>query len=164
MLSGGGLEGVTHGIILKGDAVGPGLQIFSNIFGGGSVWHEPLSPGKVPTVRGCHVDSNSFGGSPKSSRAAKTLSLTEATQWHFDFCDDLIFPVIASVQVSLQVSSGFPQYAIRPAQNCTVLVETASPVTGSMTLNVDSSTPGDGQGGAVAAAAGLKLGSSLSFV
>ena len=27
-----------------GDTIGPGLQIYGNLFGGGSIWHEPASP------------------------------------------------------------------------------------------------------------------------
>lgn len=41
--AGAGLSDVNHGIILKGDTVGPGLQIYGNLFGGGSIWHEPAT-------------------------------------------------------------------------------------------------------------------------
>ena len=36
--AGAGLGEINHGIILKGDSIGPGLQIYGNLFGGGSIW------------------------------------------------------------------------------------------------------------------------------
>ena len=39
------------------------------------------------------------------------------------------------------VFSGFPQAVARPTTNCTVTVETSEPVTGTITVEVDSSAP-----------------------
>mmetsp|Transcript_53131 Transcript_53131/g.172756 ORF Transcript_53131/g.172756 Transcript_53131/m.172756 type:complete len:149 (+) Transcript_53131:974-1420(+) len=104
--AGSGLEEVPHGIILRGDTIGPGLQIFSNSFQGGNLWHEPSSPGKVPTVQDCHISSNF--GSDRGIRASKTLSQTGARQWNFDLCDQLAFPVIYSARFKVAPCSWRP--------------------------------------------------------
>ena len=59
----------------------------------------------------------------------------------FDFCDVLIFPTIAFAKVHVSAESGFPTAIARPSQNCTLVVETSVPVTGTITVEVDSSEP-----------------------
>eukprot|EP00929_Paragymnodinium_shiwhaense_P015937 TRINITY_DN124023_c0_g1_i1.p1 TRINITY_DN124023_c0_g1~~TRINITY_DN124023_c0_g1_i1.p1 ORF type:complete len:503 (+),score=54.08 TRINITY_DN124023_c0_g1_i1:52-1560(+) len=135
--AGSGLMQVPHGIILRGDKIGPGLNIFNNLFNGGNIWHEPSSPGKVPTVTDVRFTENSGA---LTSRATQTLAQKQATTWHFKFCQQLAIPHIVSAQVSLQAQAGFPRYIVRPIQNCSVLVETDEAVTGSMTVNVDVSS------------------------
>merc|ERR1712066_490071 len=92
---------------------------------------------KLPTV----VDSRFTDNSKAlTSRASQTLSQTSATAWRFDFCHQLVVPRIASARVNLQVQEGFPRHAVRPTENCTLLVETDVPVSGIMTVDVDIST------------------------
>jgi hypothetical protein len=59
----------------------------------------------------------------------------------FDFCAQLLFPQIAYAKVHVTAASGFPTAVARPAQNCTLLVETSVAVTGTITVEVDSSQP-----------------------
>ena len=49
--------------------------------------------------------------------------------------------VIFHLQVHIMAASGFPTAVARPTQNCTLLVETSMPVTGTLTVEVDSSEP-----------------------
>ncbi|CAE8588824.1 unnamed protein product [Polarella glacialis] len=130
-----------HGVFLRGDAIGPGLEIFSNIFAGGSIIHEPSSPGKLPTVVESRITDNSFSSAWRSSQATQSMSQVLAVSWKFDFCTELVFAQISRVSVSLQSEAGFPRHAVRPPQNCTVQIETDMPVTGTMTVHVDSSQP-----------------------
>ena len=55
--------------------------------------------------------------------------------------DELVFPQIAIVRVHVSAASGFPNAVARPAVGCTVTVETEQPMTGSITVDVDSSEP-----------------------
>lgn len=64
-----------------------------------------------------------------------------ATVWHFDFCDVLVFPVIAFAKVHVSAAVGFPTAVARPTDNCTLVVETQTAMTGTITVEVDSSTP-----------------------
>jgi hypothetical protein len=129
-----------HGIELLGDAVGPGLTIAQNQFRGGTVYSTPATPGAAVTVLGALIAGNAFTGGGASTRAALTLSQSAATSWQFNFCDRLVFPVIARVTVSVVAADGFPHAVARPPVGCTVLVETDAPVTGNITVDVDSST------------------------
>ena len=60
---------------------------------------------------------------------------------NFNFCSQLVVPQIASMQYSLQAASGFPNVVARPIQNCTVQIETDTPVTGTLVVDVDASYP-----------------------
>lgn len=90
-------------------------------------------------VTGTRIEGNSFTGRGAATRASLTLTQTAATQWKFDFCSLLVFPTIDRVNVFVSAASGFPVAIARPPINCTVLVETSEPVTGSVTAVVDSS-------------------------
>ena len=53
----------------------------------------------------------------------------------------LIFPTIAIARVHVSAETGFPTAVARPTKDCKLLVETHIPVTGTITVDVDSSTP-----------------------
>jgi hypothetical protein len=133
-----GVAGVAHGIELRGDAVGPGLVIAHNEFGGGNIFSTPATPGAAVAVRGVKIADNSFSHGGAGSRATATLAQVAATQWAFDLCAQLVFPVISRVTVSVQAAAGFPVAIARPAVGCTVLVETSEAVTGNVTVLVES--------------------------
>jgi hypothetical protein len=58
----------------------------------------------------------------------------------FNFCNELLFGNIASVQYSVTAVSGFVRASARPATGCTLTIETETPLTGAITVAVDSST------------------------
>ena len=64
-------------------------------------------------------------------------------RWLFDFCAVLVFPQIAIAKVHVSAAKGFPVAVARPTQNCTLLVETQTAVTGTITVDVDSSEPSE---------------------
>ena len=136
-----GLPQVPHGIELRGNKIGPGLQILHNIFEGGNIFSTPTDGTSAVTVEGAVIAYNSFGGSnPAATRATLTLSQTAATQWLFNFCGVLIVPTIARVSlVSVSAATGFPTAVVRTSVNCTVLVETSEPVTGDVSVMADAS-------------------------
>ena len=92
-------------------------------------------------MTGVRITDNYFSNTAKASRATKSLSQTAATRWRFNFCDVLIFPTVAVAKVHVAATEGFPVAVARPTQNCTLLVETSVPVTGTITVEADSSTP-----------------------
>ena len=75
------------------------------------------------------------------TQAELSLTQTAAKAWHYDFCPLLVFPQIASVKVHVVAESGFPVAVARPPQGCNVVVETETAVTGTITVEVDSSEP-----------------------
>ena len=219
------------GILLKGDKIGPGLQIINNEFGGGSIYHRPstarsdncparlnvsvadrecqglglvggattldeckaaccgddrctvyqfcgaggacegatgtdaqcwagdidgctsetrkgwvgmggaAAPSPPVTIEGVRIEHNSMEGQALGTRATLSLTQSAATSWHFDFCKQLVFPSIAVVRVHVVAASGFPAAVARPPDGCRVTVETDAPVTGTVTVDVDSSAP-----------------------
>eukprot|EP00055_Hartaetosiga_balthica_P005640 m.16812 g.16812 ORF g.16812 m.16812 type:complete len:510 (-) comp4675_c0_seq1:131-1660(-) len=140
--AGSGLGGIPHGIMLRGNTIGPGLRITNNIFGGGSIWYEPTSSNAQPAVVDSVIEYNSFSGNAKGTRVSRTLSSTSPqSSWNFNLCDVLALPVVSSVSVSLIADTqyGFPRSIVRPVQGCNVTVDTDS-FAGSVTINVDSST------------------------
>lgn len=75
---------VPHGILLKGDKIGSGLQITHNEFAGGSIYSYPSDPSKLQLM-GVRIEDNSFGGSNgKATRARATLTQKAATAWSVD--------------------------------------------------------------------------------
>jgi len=219
------IRGVNHGLILKGDTIGPGLHFTHNIFGSGSIVHESSSDvsatsdctwdapvafiaqcnglhnaaegdksaeaceqscctdatcgvfqwadstggakeggcwigrectsaksgnvswiGATRSVRPAgasvtdvRIEHNSFPHKGKGSKASLTQKITKATSATFDFCDRLIFQQIATAKVSVMAESGFPTAVARPASGCKVTVEIDIEMTGSITVDVDSS-------------------------
>ena len=99
----------------------------------------PPPAGAAVAVSGTLIAGNSFTGSGAGTRATLTLAQTAATAWSFDFCDRLVFPRIARVEVGVVAAVGFPRAVARPPQGCTVLIETDVAVTGNVTVTVDSS-------------------------
>eukprot|EP00966_Prymnesium_polylepis_P240834 5569455-Prymnesium_polylepis.2 len=85
----------------------------------------------------------STGTQAKGTQATLSLSQVAASSWAYDFCDRLIFPQIAGVRVHVVAASGFPTAVARPPDGCKVTVETAEPVTGTITVELDSSAPSD---------------------
>ena len=65
----------------------------------------------------------------------------QATTWRFDFCAKLVFAQIATVRVHVVAQKGFPTAVARPPEACVVTVETAEEMTGTITVDVDSSEP-----------------------
>ena len=98
-------------------------------------------PAGPTTVTGVRIAHNSFGGNAKTTQATKSLTQTNAVVWKFDFCDVLVFPTIAFAKVHVSAATGFPVGIARPSQNCTLVVETQVAVTGTVTVEVDSSEP-----------------------
>eukprot|EP00056_Hartaetosiga_gracilis_P004769 m.78056 g.78056 ORF g.78056 m.78056 type:complete len:379 (-) comp11940_c3_seq3:113-1249(-) len=139
--AGGGLGDIPHGIMLRGDTIGPGLRITNNIFGGGGIWYEPTSAPPTPKVTDSVIEHNSFSGNGRGTKITRTQSSTAPqSTWNFTLCDVLALPVISSVSVSLIAESGFPRSVVRPIQNgCNVTVDTDAFI-GSLTISVDSST------------------------
>jgi hypothetical protein len=91
-------------------------------------------------IEGVRIAHNSM----KEARGSQaTLSLTQqgATRWEYDFCALLVFPQIAIVRVHVVAAAGFPKAVARPPNGCKVVVETETAVTGTITVDVDSSTP-----------------------
>lgn len=92
---------------------------------------------KVVDVR---IEDNYFEGPQgRGSRATLSQEVTEATKATFDFCDHLTFPQIANAKVSVMAESGFPRAIARPTKDCKVTVETDLAMTGTITVDVDSS-------------------------
>ena len=105
--------------------------------GRGGIGPRPSGPVSVQGVRIAH---NSMGHG-RGTQATATLTQTAATSWAFDFCEQLVFPQIAIVRVHVVAASGFPRAVARPPAGCKVMVETSEPVTGTVTVDVDSSEP-----------------------
>ena len=102
------------------------------------------SPNAPVSVTGVRVADNVYSGhtnDPVGTQATLSLTQSAATSWTFDFCDQLLFPQIAVVRIHVVAASGFPVAVARPTANCTVTVETSEPVTGTITVEVDSSKP-----------------------
>lgn len=138
---------VKHGILLLGDAVGSGLIISNNLFGGGTIFWQPQTPGlAAPTsISGTRIDSNSFKGNGAGTRATITTAVSGATSTTLDFCALLTFAVIDHVAaIVVAAESGFPAAVARAPVGCTVVVETSEPLTGNITVSVDSSATGGG--------------------
>lgn len=114
---------------------------------GGARAHPP-APAPL-AIAGALIAGNYFrgGGGGRGTRATQALTQHGATRWAFDFCDALVFGQIAIVRsVTVQAATGggnggFPQAVARPAVNCTVVIETSEPVTGTVVVEVDSSLP-----------------------
>lgn len=142
-----GVPDVPHGILLLGDAVGNGLVITSNLFGGGTIFWQPLTPGlpAPKSVSGTRIDSNSFSGNGAGTRATITTAVSGATSTTLNFCALLTFPVIDHVAaIVVAAENGFPTAVARAPVGCTVVVETSEPLEGNLTVTVDSSAPGGG--------------------
>jgi hypothetical protein len=96
------------------------------------------------TVTDVRIHENSFTDSKgHGTRASRSLTQAGATAWKFDFCAVLLFPQIASVRYSLTAGvgqAGFVQAMAQAPSGCTVDVVTDKPFTGTITVDVDSST------------------------
>eukprot|EP00054_Salpingoeca_dolichothecata_P016149 m.94183 g.94183 ORF g.94183 m.94183 type:complete len:453 (+) comp21842_c0_seq6:247-1605(+) len=132
---------VPHGIVLKGNNIGPGLQIIHNEFHGGSIWLNPESTqNETYTVTGTLISQNSFqSGNAQASRVTKTLTQKAATTWNFNFCKQLLPPVIQSISFSVMAETGTPNVVARPAVGCTVSLVSDTSFSGSITATVDAS-------------------------
>ena len=146
------------GIYLRGNKVGPGLQIINNEFSGGSIYHVPVSPdaqavlplGKDSQkngnrtsnyeIQGVRIADNSMAHA-LGTQAELSLTQSHAKVWQYDFCSRLVFPQIATVKFHVTATTGFPVAVARPPQGCTVTIETSEPVTGTIVVEVDSSAP-----------------------
>ena len=93
------------------------------------------------TVVGTRIGDNSMQAGVKGTRATMTLKNVSSSVWRFNFCNVLLFPQIEIVRVHVVAATGFPNAVARPPQGCIVNVETDVPVTGSITVDVDSSMP-----------------------
>jgi hypothetical protein len=119
---------------------GPSPPTQNNLFGGGNIYYNASGTTGPLEISGVDISGNSFQGGGGGSRASMTLTQAAATQWNFNFCSQLIFPSIARVvSVTVTAASGFPVAVARPPTGCSVLIETSEPVTGDVSVTVDSS-------------------------
>jgi len=93
------------------------------------------------SVVGTNIGANSMKAGVKGTKATMTLRNVSSSVWMFNFCNVLLFPTIEIVRVHVVAESGFPNAVARPPKGCIVQVETDVPVTGSITVDVDSSVP-----------------------
>jgi hypothetical protein len=135
------------GIYLRGNKIGPGLQIINNEFGGGSIFHQPRAPdveGEKPAailIEGVRIAHNAMPNKVLGTKAELSLTQLDAKVWHYDFCDLLVFPQIATVKFHVMAAVGFPVAVARPPQGCAVVIETTERMTGTIVVEVDSSKP-----------------------
>ena len=102
----------------------------------------PAPPAPSPiAISGVRIAHNDFTHGAVGTQATKSLTQTAATTWAFDFCAELLFAQIAVTHVHVVAASGFPIAVARPATGCTLTVETSEAVTGTITVDVDSSAP-----------------------
>ena len=97
------------------------------------------APAGVAKLQGVRIAHNSNSGVAQSTQATLSLTQSNSTKWDFNFCDQLVFPQIAVVRVHVVAASGFPTAIARPPNGCELAVETNVPVTGTITVDVDSS-------------------------
>ena len=100
------------------------------------------SPAPAPSaldIQGVIIAHNSMSKGLVSTQVTRSLTQQNASKWEFDFCSSLVFPVIAIVRVHVVATEGFPTAVARPPVGCKVIVETNVPMTGTITLDVDSS-------------------------
>ena len=140
-----------HGVILRNaslnhNRIGPGLQIFANEFGGGSVYYEDKQGTDITanlTVTGVRIHNNAFPNHATGTRVTRTQKQSAATAWHFDFCTELLFPQIASVRYDLVASAAqankFVQAMASEPNGCQVTIHTSEAFSGEITVSVDSS-------------------------
>ena len=107
----------------------------------GSRSADPSRPAAPLSIEGVRIAHNSMTRNGVGTQATLSLHKALATRWEFDFCELLVFAQIAVVKVHVTALSGFPTAVARPATGCRVLVETSEPVTGTITVDVDSSQP-----------------------
>jgi hypothetical protein len=137
----------THGVLLLGDDVGPGLVITHNEFAGGTVYWQPTtsSLSAPKSVVGVRIETNSFNGNGMGSRATITQAAKGGTSFTFDFCALLTFPAIDHVDaIAVSALAGFPAAVARAPTGCIVVVETSEALNGNITVTVDSSASGGG--------------------
>jgi len=99
------------------------------------------APAPPVQVEGVRIAHNSMEGQAVGTQATLSLTQSAATRWAFDFCKQLVFPTIATVRVHVVAASGFPAAVARPPDGCRVTVETQEALTGTITVEVDSSAP-----------------------
>jgi len=104
------------------------------------------APGPTPSgpvkMSGTRIEHNSEG--KVGTKVTQSLTQTAATMWNFNFCDELLIPQIAIARVHVSAATGFPTAVARPTTDCNLVVETSVPVTGTVTVDVDSSEPSAG--------------------
>ena len=103
----------------------------------------PSSPPPPIKISGVRIAHNSMQGGSVGTQATLSLTQRDATSWAFDFCDRLVFAQIATVRVHVVAASGFPRAVARPPDGCKVTVETSEAMSGTITVDVDSSEPDD---------------------
>ena len=82
------------------------------------------------------------GYSIMSTQASASLYQQDATVWGFNFTDYLLFPSIKSVTYSIEIEgTAFARHASRPPVGNYVEVVTDVPVSGTVYISVDQSTP-----------------------
>ena len=83
------------------------------------------------------------GFKQKGVRASKMLKLSDATQWKFDFSDELIFNNIdiewISYTIQIDDETSFVQHTARPPVGKTVIIETSEKVSATVYVTVDQS-------------------------
>jgi hypothetical protein len=121
------------------------VQIRNNIFVGGNIYLNTDDPMNATQQIGTDViiENNQFDRPGRASRVTMTVSQSAnpTSSWVFDFCSQLVFPNITRVlSLVTTASAGFPIAVARPPQGCELIIETSEPMTGHITVKVDSST------------------------
>lgn len=101
-------------------------------------------PASTADIEGVRIAHNSMTRQGKGSQATLSLAQQNATRWEYDFCSLLVFAQIAIVRVHVVAAAGFPKAVARPPDGCKLTVETDVPVSGTITVDVDSSKPDSG--------------------
>jgi hypothetical protein len=79
-------------------------------------------------------------GQTRGSTATVVYELKNESSHVFDICDQLVFSTIATARVFFTAEgTGFPQYQARPPLGCAINADFSEPVTGTVTVEVDSS-------------------------
>ena len=106
---------------------------------------QPPAPAKFTRAQCQHFvvedEISAEKGTVVQTRARQTLRQTNATEWAFDFSEQLLLPWIDTVMYSLAVPPGakLVQHAAeepQEAQGARVVVRTAEPTTATVTVEV----------------------------
>ena len=138
--AGGGCDGATgtDAQCWHGDMHSCGGGTRAGWVGMGNGGPPPVSSADIQGVRIAH---NSMTSQAIGTQATLSLTQQAATRWDYDFCSLLVFAQIAIVRVHVVAAAGFPKAVARPPDGCKVTVETEQPVSGTITVDVDSSKP-----------------------
>jgi hypothetical protein len=90
--------------------------------------------GAFTRAQGVYISEELNGN--KFTSVKRTLNLTMADSWDFDFSNELLFPWIDHVVYSLATPAGFITHVARPSVGARVSVVTSEPVAGVVSIEV----------------------------